>query len=94
MKIQPIFKKTQKPSPSFGIRIQPTKIVQYYPNMHYTKDVAMFKGHEVLLTKNFIDGELVSRLIYVKDESGKWLKSKFKYLENGVWKVLWGTRNV
>jgi hypothetical protein len=58
------------------------------------KEEGLFKGKQVILSKNFINDKLSSRLIYVKDEAGKWLKSKLKYLENGEWKTLKGECNV
>lgn len=87
MKIQPT-----QPSPSFGVRIKPTKVSHYYPNMRIEKEVGLFKGHEVTVSKNFVNNKITSRLIYVKDNTGKWLKSKLKYLDEGVWKVLKGER--
>lgn len=88
MKIQPI------QSPNFGVRLKPTKVSHYYPNCFVEKEEGLFKGKQVIISKNFINDKLSSRLIYVKDEAGKWLKSKLKYLENGEWKTLKGESNV
>jgi len=87
MKIQPI------QNPNFGIRIKPTKTTYYYPNCFVEKEIGLFKGKEVIISKNFINDKLSSRLIYVKDKAGKWLKSKLKYFEDGKWKVLRGENN-
>jgi hypothetical protein len=80
-------------SPSFQIKLQPTKIINYATNKYLTKDKGCYKGCEVTITKNFIDNQLTSKLIYLKDTTGKWLKSKLKYFEEGQWKVLESRRN-
>ena len=89
-----IIPKTPPYNPNFGIRIKPTKTSYYYPNCYVQKEVGLFKGKEIIISKNFINDKLSSRLIYIKDETGKWLKSKLKYLEDGKWKVLKGESNV
>lgn len=81
-------------NPNFGIRIKPTKTALYYPNCYVQKEVGVYRGKEIIITKNFINDKLSSRLIYVKDQAGKWLKSKLKYLEGGEWKVLRGESDV
>jgi hypothetical protein len=89
-----VISKTPPYNPNFGIRIKPTKTSYYYPNCYIEKEVGLFNGKQVILSKNFMNDKLTSRLIYIKDETGKWLKSKLKYLEDGQWKVLKGESNV
>ena len=79
--------------PSFQIKLQPTKITKYATNKYLTKDKGCYKGCEVIITKNFIANQLTSKLIYLKDTTGNWLKSKLKYCEGGEWKVLRSERN-
>lgn len=88
-----IIPKTPPYNPNFGIRVKPTKTSHYYPNCFVEKEVGLFKGKEIIISKNFMNDKLTSRLIYIKDETGKWLKSKLKYLEDGKWKVLKGENN-
>lgn len=90
MKIQPIFKKTQKPQPSFGMRYLPTKKMMYAPNCYIEKEFGKYKGYDIIISKNFTNNKITSRLIYIKDEYGKWLKSKLKYFDGEMWKVLRG----
>lgn len=87
MKIQPI-----KPI-SFGIRLKPTRKIQYAPNCFIEREIGKYKGYNIMVSKNFTDNKLTSRLIYIKDKSGNWLASKLKYLEGTVWKVLKGGKN-
>lgn len=84
MRTQPI------QSPNFGVRIQPTKVINHNPRVRVEKEVGFYKDHHITLTKNYLDNQLISRLIYVKDNTGKWLKSKLKYFQDGKWKVLMG----
>ena len=89
MKIQQV----QQCNPNFEIRIKPTKTSYYYPNCYIQNEVGLFKGREIIISKNFIDDKISSRLIYIKDKTGKWLKSKLKYFEDGKWKILKGEKN-
>jgi hypothetical protein len=88
--IQPVFKRTE---PTFGIRRLPTKKIQYAPKLFIEKEVGKFKDYDIIISKHIDNNNITSRLIYIKDKYGNWIKSKLKYLEDGVWKVLKGGKN-
>lgn len=77
MKIQP----TQ--TPSFGMNYT-QKI--YYDNRfikHVTDTVHLDNGKKVIISKCYDYGNLTSKLQYLKDEAGNWVKSKLKCYKNG-----------
>lgn len=90
MKIQPI----SPYNPAMGIRMGNTRTVMYAPSCYITKDLGRFKDYKIQITKNYINNKLASTLCYVTDKSGKWLRSKLKYIENGKQKLLWSKNNV
>ena len=72
MQIQPI-----KSSPSFGIYIKTIK-------KPYGKvDIGAYKGYSIEIYTAY-DKELIRhKLYYVKDKTGKWLKSRLDFYING-----------
>lgn len=84
MKIQPT--QLNKPQPTFGI-YQKTKITEYAYKSYIKKDYGRFKDYSIYIQKNYLMGKLASTLISIK-KGEKWLKSKLKYFDNGIKKVI------
>jgi hypothetical protein len=74
-------------NPTMGLNRIPTKRTYYLADCYWEKDIINLKDYTVSITRNYLENELVSKLIYVKDKAGKWVKSKLRYFENGKWKV-------
>ena len=83
-----IIQKTPPYNPNFGITARPTMKRFYANNCYIEKDVAQIKDKTIVITRNYLFGKLASKLYYVKDSAGKWIKSKLKYVEDGKKKVL------
>ena len=84
MKIQ----QTPPYNPTMGLNRVPTKRTYYLPNGFLEKDIVKLKDHTLLITRNYPNGELNSTLFYLKDQAGRWIKSKLKYFEDGMQKVI------
>lgn len=80
-------------NPTMGLNRVPTKRINYLPNGFIEKDIVRLKNHTLLITRNYPNGELTSTLFYVKNKAGDWVKSKLKYIEDGVLKVIRSERN-
>ena len=58
----------------------------YYDNRfvrHVTDTVHLDNGKKVIISKCYDYGNLISKLQYLKDEAGNWVKSKLKCYKNG-----------
>lgn len=67
---------------TMGLNRVPTKRTYYLADCYWERDTINLKYYTVLITKNFMGGELASKLYYVTDKAGKWIKSKFKYIDD------------
>jgi hypothetical protein len=84
MKIQ----QTPPYNPTMGLNRVPTRRIYYLPNGFLEKDIVKLKDHTLLITRNYPNGELSSTLFYLKDQAGRWIKSKLKYFEDGMQKCI------
>lgn len=73
---------------AMGLNKVPTKRVYYSPNSFLEEDIVKLKNHTLLIARNYPNGKLSSTLFYLKDQAGRWIKSKLKYFEDGVQKVI------
>ena len=73
-------------NPPIGLNRIPTKRI-CYSNGFIEKDIIKLKEHTLLIAKNYPNGKLNATLFYLTDKTGKWIKSKLKYIENGMQKV-------
>jgi hypothetical protein len=89
MKIQ----QTPPHNPTMGLNRVPTKRIYYLPNGFMEKDIIKLKDHTLLITRNYPNGELSSTLFYLKDQAGRWIKSKLKYFEDGIQKTIRSENN-
>ena len=77
MKIQPV------ESPNFGLMRQ-TQIRYTAPYTKVITDtVKLANGKKVLFAKTYSGNTLESKLSYLKDEAGRWVKSKLRYYKGG-----------
>ena len=81
-------------NPTMGLNRVPTKRIHYLPNGFIEKDIVRLKDHTLLIARNYPNGKLTSTLYYVTDKAGKWIKSKLKFVEGGVQKVIRSENNV
>ena len=79
MRIEPI-------QQTFGITTS-RKITKYAYNSYIEKSKGTYKGHDLYIQKNYLNGRLASTMICLS-KAGEWVKSKLKYIENGERKVL------
>lgn len=79
---------------SMGLNRVPTKRTYYLKNSFIENDIIKLKEHTILISKNYPEGKLSSTLFYVKDKYNNWVKSKLKYFENGVQKIIRSENNV
>jgi hypothetical protein len=75
-------------NPTMGLNRVPTRRIYYLPNGFLEKDIVKLKDHTLLITRNYPNGELSSTLFYLKDQAGRWIKSKLKYFEDGMPKCI------
>jgi hypothetical protein len=75
-------------NPTMGLNRVPTRRIYYLPNGFLEKDIVKLKDHTLLITRNYPNGELSSTLFYLKDQAGRWIKSKLKYFEDGMQKCI------
>ena len=81
MRIEPI----QQPQPTFGLNVQKTIRYDSFTNKRIIDTVNFENGKKLQITKYFEYDKLVQKLYYLKDETGKWVKSKLKdYRTNKV----------
>lgn len=81
MRIEPI----QQPQPTFGLNVQKTIRYDSFTNKRIIDTVNFENGKKLQITKYFEYDKLVQKLYYLKDEAGKWIKSKLKdYRTNKV----------
>ena len=77
MKIQPTNQVT------FALNRQ-TQIRYVTPEVRKVIDtVRLSNRKQVIVSKEYYRGNLSSKLQYLKDAAGKWIKSKLDYFENG-----------
>lgn len=77
MKIQPV------ESPNFGL-VRQTQIRYTAPYIKVITDtVKLANGKKVLFAKTYSGNTLESKLSYLKDEAGRWVKSKLRYYKSG-----------
>lgn len=73
MLIQPI----QKNNPTFGVYLKTIK-------KPYGKvDIGIYKGHSIEIYTAYDKMSIRHKLYYVKDKTGKWLKSRLDFYING-----------
>ena len=78
MQIQPI-----QMTPGFGLN-STRKIYFDTPLIKRVVDtVHLGNGKKVIISKCYDYGNLISKLQYLKDEAGNWVKSKLKCYKNG-----------
>lgn len=75
-------------NPTMGLNRVPTKRTYYLADCYWEKDIINLKDYTVSITKNFMGNRLCSKLYYVRDKAGKWIKSKLKYFEDGIQKTI------
>lgn len=80
-------------NPSFGLNRTPVRRIDYRPNCYIEKEIVKLKENTILVSRNYLDNKLSSTLFYVKNKAGNWVKSKLKYIEDGVLKVIRSERN-
>ena len=74
--------------PTFGITVKkPVKKI-YAPNCWNEVSEGQFKNCSFFIYNNFLNGRKGSTLISYH-KYGIWVKSKLKYIENGIRKTLW-----
>lgn len=73
MKIQPVFKN----KPSFGI-YKTIKATSYG-----TRQTGVINGFKLDIYTAKENNQITQKLYYLADKSGKWLRSKLVYFENG-----------
>ena len=73
MKIQPI------QSPNFGLKV--TRKIRFDSDQlkRVVDTVHLENGKKLIITKAYECNTLVSKLQYLKNEAGDWIKSKLKY---------------
>ena len=77
MKIQPV------ESPNFGL-VRQTQIRYTAPYTKVITDtVKLANGKKVLFAKTYSGNTLESKLSYLKDAAGQWVKSKLRYYQGG-----------
>ena len=76
MNIQPINEPV-----TFGV-YKKTKLSRYAYKCYIERDYGEFKGYELAVQRNYLNGQLASTLISIK-KAGEWVKSKLKYFSNG-----------
>ena len=77
MKIQPV------ESPNFGL-VRQTQIRYTAPYTKVITDtVKLANGKKAIFASTYSGNTLESKLSYLKDAAGKWIKSKLDYFENG-----------
>lgn len=81
-------------NPSMGLNRVPTKRTYYLKNSFIEKDIIKLKEHTIFISRNYLDGKLSSTLFYVKDKYDNWVKSKLKYFEDGIQKIIRSENNV
>jgi len=83
MKIKPIENKFGKPVPkpiSFGI--YKCSVVTSYGR----KDIGAFRDKIITIHHDYRDN---TKMWYVTNSIGKWIKSKLVYFQNGIKKIIW-----
>lgn len=72
----------------FGITVKPPKKINYAPLCWNIKQTGKYKGYDIFVYDDFMQGVHNSTMISLS-KSGKWIKSKLKYIEGGKLKTLW-----
>ncbi len=74
MRIEPI----QPKEPTFGLNVQKTIRYDDFTRKRIIDTVHFDNGKQLQITKFFEYDKLTQKLYYLKDETGKWVKSKLK----------------
>lgn len=75
MRIEPI---KPQPQPTFGLNVQKTIRYDDFTRKRIIDTVHFDNGKQLQITKFFEYDKLTQKLYYLKDETGKWVKSKLK----------------
>lgn len=75
MRIEPI---KPQPQPTFGLNVQKTIRYDSFTNKRIIDTVRFDNGKQLQITKYFEYDQLTQKLYYLKDSTGKWIKSKLK----------------
>lgn len=79
----------QLQQPSFGLKTQRAIRYHSFTKKSVTDTAYLQNGKSLRITKYFDYGKLTQKLYYLKDEAGKWVKSKLKmYKGRQIDKVL------
>ena len=75
---------------SFGIYQNTLKKV-YSSNCYTLRDTGSYRGYNIIISNNYLNNKLFSRLYVVHDSAKNYIKSKLKYFSNNkAWKELRG----
>ena len=81
MRIEPI---KPQPQPTFGLNVQKTIRYDSFTNKRIIDTVNFENGKKLQITKYFEYDKLVQKLYYLKDKTGKWIKSILKDYETNI----------